>query len=228
VGAGPRCHRAGRVYAVPAFLIHVCRGRGAFVFSPGSEGRESGDRQQPQCHAEQREPGQCHAPYALIRCASAAAESAGVQDATDQERGERRVQTGDRQGHRAGVSRVVGRCAGSGGPLIVCVADRLKPLHDLVVERFVHRDVGHGRIRRGAVPVLLPRRDPDHVAGLDGFDRAARAPHSAAAVRDDEGLAQRVGVPGRAGPADNRDRLDARRSPTDRLPCTSPVFGLKE
>ena len=51
----------------------------------------------------------------------------------------------------------------------------------------------------GAVPVLLARREPDHVARPDLLDRAAPRAAPAAAGRHDQGLAQRVGVPCGAG-----------------------------
>ena len=56
----------------------------------------------------------------------------------------------------------------------------------------------HGRGRRGAVPVLLARLEPDHVARPDLLDRPALALDPAAARRHDQRLAERVGVPGRA------------------------------
>ncbi len=55
------------------------------------------------------------------------------------------------------------------------------------------------------VPMLLARREPDHVAGMDLLDRAALPLDPAAAGRDDQGLPQRMGVPGRPGPGLERD-----------------------
>jgi hypothetical protein len=49
------------------------------------------------------------------------------------------------------------------------------------------------------VPVALKGGDPDDIAGADGLDGLARELHPAAAVGDDEGLAERVGVPSGAG-----------------------------
>ena len=79
---------------------------------------------------------------------------------------------------------------------------------------FLDGDVRHGRGRRGAVPVLLARREPDHVARPDFLDRAAPALRPAAAGRHDQGLAQRVRVPCRAGAGLERDAgaAHARRS----------------
>jgi hypothetical protein len=47
------------------------------------------------------------------------------------------------------------------------VADLFQPVDGLAVELFLNGDVGHGRGGRGAMPVLLARRDPDHVARPD-------------------------------------------------------------
>ena len=63
------------------------------------------------------------------------------------------------------------------------------PVHVLAVELFLDRDVRHCRGRRGAVPVLLTRREPDHIARPDLFDGAAPALRETAAACDDEGLA---------------------------------------
>src|SRR5438128_4215451 len=78
---------------------------------------------------------------------------------------------------------------------VLRVADLLHPVGALAVELFHNGDVRHGRGRRGAVPVLLIRRDPDHVTRPDFLDRATPALHPAAASRHDQGLTQRVGVP---------------------------------
>ena len=52
----------------------------------------------------------------------------------------------------------------------------------------------------GAVPVLLARREPDHVAGPDLLDRPAPAAATQPQPgRDDQRLAERVGVPGASG-----------------------------
>src|SRR3954471_7150620 len=88
---------------------------------------------------------------------------------------------------------------------VLLVAHVLQPVDDLAVERLLDGDVGHGRGRGGPVPVLLARREPDHVAGPDLLDRPAPAPHPAAAGRDDERLAQRVGVPRGPGAGLERD-----------------------
>src|SRR3979411_2895961 len=48
------------------------------------------------------------------------------------------------------------------------------------------------------MPVLLTRREPDHVAGADLLDRGTRALHASAAEGDDQRLSKRVRVPRRA------------------------------
>src|SRR5690348_11289638 len=102
------------------------------------------------------------------------------------------VQPGD--GSKAGL--VLSKLRRTGE--VLRVADVLHPVDDLAVERFLDGDVGHRRGRRGAMPVAVARRAEDHVAGADLLDRAVLALRPAAAGRDDEYLAQRMRVPGRA------------------------------
>ena len=78
---------------------------------------------------------------------------------------------------------------------VLFVADLFHPVDDLAVELFLNGDVRHGGGRRGAVPVLLAGREPDHIAGPDFLDRPALALRPAAAGRDDQGLAERMRVP---------------------------------
>ena len=83
--------------------------------------------------------------------------------------------------------------------LVLLVADLFHPVDGFAVELFLNGDVRHGRGWRGAVPVLLTRREPDHVARPNFLDRPAPALCPAATGRHDQGLAQRMGVP--CGPA---------------------------
>src|SRR5436309_6891233 len=83
---------------------------------------------------------------------------------------------------------------------ILLVGDVLHPIDHLAVEFFLDGDVRHARGGRRPVPVLLPRREPDHVAGTDLLDGTSVALHTAAAGRDDQGLSQRVRMPRRPGP----------------------------
>src|SRR5947208_9810175 len=78
---------------------------------------------------------------------------------------------------------------------ILFVADFLHPVDGLAVEPFLNGDVRHGGRRRGAVPVLLTRRKPDHVIRPNFLDRTVPALGTAIARHHNEGLAQRVGVP---------------------------------
>jgi hypothetical protein len=64
---------------------------------------------------------------------------------------------------------------------------------------------------RGAVPVLLVAGDAYDVAGADGDDRSAAGLHSALALGDVEGLADRVVVPGGVGAGREMHRADRER-----------------
>src|SRR5438067_4990530 len=75
------------------------------------------------------------------------------------------------------------------GRPVLFVADLLHPVDGLAVELFLDGDVRHGRGCRGAVPMLLTRREPDHVTWPDLLDRAAPALGPAAAGGHDQGLA---------------------------------------
>src|SRR5262245_1002526 len=99
-------------------------------------------------------------------------------------------------------------CAASSS-LVLFVADLLHPVDDLAVELLLNGDVRHSGGRCGAVPVLLARREPDHVARPDLLDRAAPALSQAAARRHDERLTERVGVPGGARARLERDAAPA-------------------
>src|SRR5271155_5997960 len=81
---------------------------------------------------------------------------------------------------------------------VLLVADMLHPGHVLAVERFLHRHVDHVHGWRSAMPVLFIRRNPDHVAAFDFTDLAAPSLHQAGAGYDEQRLAERMGVPGRA------------------------------
>src|SRR5258708_21878822 len=48
---------------------------------------------------------------------------------------------------------------------VLLIADLFHPGDNLTVELFLNGDVGHGRGRRSPMPVLLARREPDHIAG---------------------------------------------------------------
>jgi len=79
---------------------------------------------------------------------------------------------------------------------VLFVADFFHPIHGLAIELFLNGNVSHRGNRGGAVPVLLAGRKPDDVARPNFFNRSSPALHPTKAGCDDEGLAQRVGVPG--------------------------------
>src|SRR3954467_7923090 len=85
-------------------------------------------------------------------------------------------------------------------PAVLLVLDVLQPIDHLPVEPLLNRDVRHRRRGSRPVPVLLARREPYHVAGMDLLDRASLPLDPAAAGRDDERLTQGVGMPGRPAP----------------------------
>src|ERR1035441_8082010 len=90
-------------------------------------------------------------------------------------------------------------CTATGLRLILLVTHLLHPIYGFAVEFLLDRDVGHCGGWRRAVPVLFSGREPDDVAGADFFDGAAQALRAAEAGGDDEGLAERVRMPGGAG-----------------------------
>jgi hypothetical protein len=78
---------------------------------------------------------------------------------------------------------------------VLFVGDLLHPVGAFAVEQFDDGDVGHGRGRRRAVPMLFARWEPDDIARTDFLDRPAFALHPAGTGGDDQRLAQRVRVP---------------------------------
>ena len=60
-------------------------------------------------------------------------------------------------------------------PLVLLIANLLHPVHNFPVEPFLNRDVCHRGRRTGTMPVLLTRREPNHVARPDLLDRTAFA-----------------------------------------------------
>src|SRR5581483_2988891 len=77
----------------------------------------------------------------------------------------------------------------------------LEPFDMLAVERFLHGEVLHRIIRRGAVPMLLARRNPHGIAGADFADRPTPGLHAANAGENAQRLSEWMRVPGspRAG-----------------------------
>src|SRR3954454_9436639 len=95
-------------------------------------------------------------------------------------------------------------------PTELLVAHMLQPIDHLAVEPLLDGDVRHRRRGRRPVPVLLARREPDHVARSYLLDRASLPLNPAAAGRDDERLTQGVGMPGRPAPGLEGDGVAGR------------------
>src|SRR5208283_2924289 len=89
-------------------------------------------------------------------------------------------------------------CRSVGSFPVLFVRHLLQPVDRLALLRLLDGDMRHGGRGRGAVPVLLARREPDDVARADLLDRAAPALGAAEPRRHDQRLAERVGVPGGA------------------------------
>src|SRR5688572_5875238 len=79
--------------------------------------------------------------------------------------------------------------------VVLVVADLFQPVGGLAVELFHNGNVRHGRGGRSAVPMLLTRREPDHIAGMDLLNWTALTLDPTATGCDNQGLTQRVGVP---------------------------------
>src|SRR6516225_1492579 len=93
---------------------------------------------------------------------------------------------------------------------VLLVTDLFPPVDDLAIVRLCDGDVAHGGVRRGAMPVLFTRREPDDIAGADLLDRTAVALHPAAAESDDQRLSEWMRVPSGA-----RTRLERYRGTAD-------------
>ena len=72
--------------------------------------------------------------------------------------------------------------------LVLVVADLFHPLDELPVELFLDGDVRHCRGRRSTMPMFFARREPDHISGMDLFNRTALALHPTAAASDNQRL----------------------------------------
>ena len=88
---------------------------------------------------------------------------------------------------------------------VLFVTDLFHPIDNFPVELFLNGDVRHGRSWRGAVPMFLTRREPDHVTGPNFLDRASPSLYEAAARRHDQYRTERVRVPCRPGAGLERD-----------------------
>jgi hypothetical protein len=106
---------------------------------------------------------------------------------------------------------------------ILFVADFFQPVHCLTLELFPDGDVRHGGGRSGTMPVFFPGWKPDDVTWPNFLDRSYPALHPAATGGDDEGLAQRMSVPGGSGCRFERD--DCSRDPR-RIGYRRPSIGF--
>src|SRR5436305_1785145 len=79
--------------------------------------------------------------------------------------------------------------------LILLVADLFHPVDDLAVLLFLNGNMRHGSGGGGAVPVLLARREPDHITGADLLNQSTFALSPAASRCDDKSLTKRMRVP---------------------------------
>jgi hypothetical protein len=78
---------------------------------------------------------------------------------------------------------------------VLFVADLFHPVDRFAVKLFLNGDMGHRRGWSGAVPMLLTRRNPDDVTRPNFLDQAFPALCPATTSQNDQGLAERVGVP---------------------------------
>src|SRR4051812_48079378 len=93
---------------------------------------------------------------------------------------------------------------------VLLVSNLFHPVNGFAVERLLDGNMRQSGSRRCAVPVLLTRLEPDHVSRMNLLDRATVALHPAAACRDDQDLAERMGVPRRARARLKGDRVASR------------------
>src|SRR2546422_2853317 len=82
---------------------------------------------------------------------------------------------------------------GPSSGLVLFIADLFHPVNGLTVEPLLNGDMRHGRGCRGAVPMFLTRREPDHVTWSNVLDWTTPALYPTAASRHDQGLAKPSG-----------------------------------
>src|SRR5919198_5855441 len=80
--------------------------------------------------------------------------------------------------------------------LIFLVADMFHPVSGFAVGLLHNRDVCHAGSRGGAMPMFFSSCKPDHIPRSDLADRAAPALRQSAASGHDQGLPQRMTMPG--------------------------------
>src|SRR6266700_2083996 len=82
---------------------------------------------------------------------------------------------------------------------ILLIGNVLHPLDDFTIQRFLNGDVSHCSCRRRAVPMLLVRRKPDHIARMDLLNGTALALRPTKTRRNDQRLTEWMCMPGGAG-----------------------------
>lgn len=88
------------------------------------------------------------------------------------------------------------RCA-----TVLFVTDLFHPVDDCAIDFFRNGDMGHGTVWCSSVPVLHTGRDPDNIPLPDLLYRPPPPLYPTSASGHDQGLAERVGVPGCPGAA---------------------------
>src|SRR5918911_5166765 len=89
--------------------------------------------------------------------------------------------------------------------LIFLVADMFHPVSGFAVGLLHNRDVCHASGRGGAMPMFFSGCKPNHIPRSDLADRAAPALRLSAASGHDQGLPQRMTMPGRPSTGLERD-----------------------
>src|SRR5215217_8512185 len=80
------------------------------------------------------------------------------------------------------------------GPILL-VADMFHPVCALTIGLFHDGNVGHGCGWGGAMPMLLPRGEPNHVPRTNRLDRTSPALCQSETSRHDQSLSQWMTVP---------------------------------
>ena len=80
--------------------------------------------------------------------------------------------------------------------LVLLIRDLFHPLNHFPVQRLLNSDVSHRGRRRSAVPMLLVRRKPDHIARPNFLDWSALSLCPSEAGGDDQRLTEWMRVPG--------------------------------
>jgi hypothetical protein len=88
---------------------------------------------------------------------------------------------------------------------VLLVADLFHPINVLTVNLLLNGGVRHTIGGDRTMPVFHPRRFPYHIARLDFLLFTTLLLHPASTGRYDQDLAERMGMPGRAGTGLERD-----------------------